>query len=250
MLTPRLGTFNTQSSSQWDGLRHYGYQKAQRFYNNVSIPDIHAPSPSAAVPHVNSMHYWAAKGIVGRGVLLDWAAWRDHQIATGADTDNRLASLDPFESSVIPLSDLLAVAEHQHTTFRPADILLVRSGYIRAYEQRLQTHPEVVAAHVQAVPPSAIGVERSERTMKWVWENFAAVAGDQPAFEHFPGKQGELLMHEVFLAGWGCPIGELFDLERLSEECRRQGRWSLFLTSEPTSVLGAVASPPNALAIF
>lgn len=32
------------------------------------------------------------------------------------------------------------------------------------------------------------------------------------------------------------PLGELFDLERLSEECRRQGRWSFFFSSVPLKV--------------
>jgi hypothetical protein len=57
-------------------------------------------------------------------------------------------------------------------------------------------------------------------------------------------------MHEVFLAGWGMPIGEMFYLEELAEQCRRLGRWTFFFTSEPLNVNGGVASPPNALAIL
>jgi hypothetical protein len=44
------------------------------------------------------------------------------------------------------------------------------------------------------------------------------------------------MMHEVLLAGWGCPIGELFDLEALAEECQKQKRWSFFVTSEVCNV--------------
>ena len=57
-------------------------------------------------------------------------------------------------------------------------------------------------------------------------------------------------MHEVLLAGWGCPIGELFDLEKLGEHCEKEKRWSFFVTSEVVNVPGGVASPPNILAIF
>lgn len=32
-------------------------------------------------------------------------------------------------------------------------------------------------------PPSFSGVEQSEEVLKWIWENFSAVAGDQPSFE-------------------------------------------------------------------
>ena len=34
-------TFNTQSSSQWDGLRHFGYQEEKLFYNGVGQGEIH-----------------------------------------------------------------------------------------------------------------------------------------------------------------------------------------------------------------
>lgn len=37
-----IWTFNTQVSSQWDGLRHYAYQKEKKFYNGVTMKDIHA----------------------------------------------------------------------------------------------------------------------------------------------------------------------------------------------------------------
>ena len=49
---------------------------------------------------------------------------------------------------------------------------------------------------------------------------------------------------------WGMPIGEMWDLEELAEECKRQKRWSFFVTSSPLNVTGGVASPPNAIAVF
>jgi hypothetical protein len=33
------------------------------------------------------------------------------------------------------------------------------------------------------MPPTLGGVEQSEEMLQWIWENFAAVAGDQPSFE-------------------------------------------------------------------
>jgi hypothetical protein len=32
-------------------------------------------------------------------------------------------------------------------------------------------------------PPAFSGVEQSEEMLQWIWENFSAVAGDQPSFE-------------------------------------------------------------------
>lgn len=34
-------TFNSQVSTQWDGLRHFGYQREKVFYNGVTMKDIH-----------------------------------------------------------------------------------------------------------------------------------------------------------------------------------------------------------------
>jgi hypothetical protein len=67
---------------------------------------------------------------------------------------------------------------------------------------------------------------------------------------HPTARQTEWALHEVLLAGWGMPIGELFDLEKLAEHCQKVKRWSFFVTSEVCNVPGGVASPPNILAIF
>jgi len=45
-------------------------------------------------------------------------------------------------------------------------------------------------------------------------------------------------------------LGEMWNLEDLSEECARQGRYSFFLTSMPLNIPGGVAGPANVLAIF
>jgi hypothetical protein len=46
------------------------------------------------------------------------------------------------------------------------------------------------------------------------------------------------------------PIGEMWNLEDLSEECARQGRYSFFLTSMPLNIPTGIAGPANVLAIF
>lgn len=33
-------SFNTQSSSQWDGFRHFGFQKEEKFYNGKTRQDL------------------------------------------------------------------------------------------------------------------------------------------------------------------------------------------------------------------
>ncbi|KAI9669389.1 MAG: hypothetical protein M1831_000425 [Alyxoria varia] len=224
-------TFNTQSSSQWDGLRHFAYQNEQKFYNGATLKDIHDDPDGILGIHASSKH-----GIVGRGILLDYDAWR---------LENGVAH-NPFQTSSIKLEHLKAVAESQGTEIRFGDVLIVRSGYTKAY---YNTPYEELKKFSEVSPPHLAGVEQSEEVLEWIWNNFSAVAGDHPTFECWP-TQREWAMHEIFLAGWGMPIGEMFDLEELARHCHQSGRWSFFLSSKPCNVPGGVASPPNVVAIF
>ncbi|KAF2457734.1 hypothetical protein BDY21DRAFT_302730 [Lineolata rhizophorae] len=232
-------TFNTQSSSQWDGLRHFAYQHAERFYNGVTMGDIHA-SPSSTV---NGIHAWAERGIVGRGVLVDFAGWRAALAAQG----QAVRPYDPFETGVIKLEELKQCLEWQGTQVRWGDVLILRSGYMEAHQTKPKDELKVLA---EVVPPHFSGVEQSPEMLEWIWDHFAAVAGDHPTFECWPSQQSEWSLHEVLLSGWGCPIGEMFDLEGLAAECKKINRWTFFVVSEPCNVPGGVASPPNILAIF
>lgn len=99
---------------------------------------------------------------------------------------------------------------------------------------------------------SSCGVEASDATIRWHWDNaFAAVASDTVTYEAWPSpRPWGVSMHEVFLSGWGMPIGESFDLEGLAVKGRESQRWSFMFVSVPLDVPGGVASPPGAVAIF
>lgn len=95
-----------------------------------------------------------------------------------------------------------------------------------------------------------IGIANTDETVRWLYsKHFAAVAGDTMGFEAWPYPEN-CCLHEWLLCQWGTPIGELWDLEALSEECAKQQRWSFLFTSAPLRVIGGVASPPNAIAIL
>ncbi|KAF4819400.1 hypothetical protein CGCTS75_v011586 [Colletotrichum tropicale] len=226
---------NTQGSSHWDGPRHYPYQSTLQYYNGVTQDDISGPKANFKIGVQNI----ANKTVTGRGVLLDWYSWAiKHGI-----------QIDPFSAHGIPLSELKAVASAQRVHFRPGDILLVRTGWLEAYR--------ALSMDQQAALPrrqvrSSCGVEATEESIQWHWDNaFAAVASDTVAYEAWPSpKLWGVSMHEVFLSGWGMPIGESFDLEELAATCKKEQRWSFMFVSVPLNVPGGVASPPGAVAIF
>ncbi len=66
--------FNTQSSSQWDGLTHFGHAPSQSYYNGVPAAQV------TGMPGTrNGIQAWARRGIAGRGVLIDYRRWAEHQ---------------------------------------------------------------------------------------------------------------------------------------------------------------------------
>ncbi|KAK5739915.1 hypothetical protein LTR17_005011 [Elasticomyces elasticus] len=225
-------TFNTQISSQWDGYRHYGYQNEQLYFNGHALEELLTTTKIG-------IHVWAANGgIVGRGVLLDYATWAERQGR----------SSPAFKTTPITVEELKQVAADQGTTFRKGDILLLRTGWMKSYNALLQQERKELA---QLPSPPAIGIESSEATLRWLWDTaFAAIAGDQPSMEAWPCQNPEFWLHEWLLAGWGMPIGELFDLEKLAEEAHKCGRYTFMFSSVPLYAPGGVASPPNGVAIL
>jgi hypothetical protein len=223
--------FNTQSSSQWDGLTHYGHRE-HGFYNGVTEAQITGQADTR-----NGIEHWARRGIAGRGVLLDYARFAaQHGIAFA-----------PGERCPITAEQLQAAAAWQGVSFQTGDILLLRTGWIAWY---CSLHE---AQRVALAEPGALtvgGLEQSDDSLRFLWDNhFAAIACDSPPFEAFPANPETGMMHETIIGLWGMPIGEMFQLDALAAACAADQRYEFFLTSAPLNKLGGVASPPNALAI-
>ncbi|KAF2653676.1 hypothetical protein K491DRAFT_602425 [Lophiostoma macrostomum CBS 122681] len=225
-------SFNTQGSSQWDSLRHFAYQKEQTFYNGVTQEQIHSQPKS----NVNSLQPWSKKGLAGRGILVDYVAFAQRR---GIDVQH-------FKPHGIAIEDVKSILKEQGTEPRVGDVLFLRTGYVGAYKLLDDTKRKEVASVREWC-----GLAQGEETTKWLWERqFAAVVSDSPGFEVRPPTDRKWHLHPILLAGWGTPIGELFDLDELADICERLRRWSFFFTSAPLNYTGAVASPPNAIALF
>ncbi|KAF5627216.1 uncharacterized protein FTJAE_9301 [Fusarium tjaetaba] len=174
-----------------------------------------------------------------RGVLIDYASWAEKKGIT----------YSTFSLHTIKLSDIHQIAKECNITFQRGDILLVRIGVIKEWEHVMDV--DAKKAYAASTSPQHAGVEGTMDVLKWIWNTgFAAVAGDAISWEVYPPSEGGVLMHEYMLAGWGTPIGELFDLERLAETCKKLNRWTFFMSSSPFNMKGGISSPPNAQAIF
>ncbi|KIW77776.1 hypothetical protein Z517_07609 [Fonsecaea pedrosoi CBS 271.37] len=225
-------TFNTQCGSQWDGFMHYADQNLASYYNGVKHGQNTIQDPAS-----HSIHYWCKKGIVGRGVLLDWPRWLE---STGKEP------FSPISSRGLSVQDMKLIAEHQGVQFSHGDILIIRTGFLKWYREA----PEQARSDAFDALRFA-GVQQGTETQRWLWDSrFAAVAGDAVSWECYPPPSDGSMLHQWLLPHVGIPIGELWDLESLGEACHRLKKWTFMLCSAPLNIPGGIASPPNVVAIL
>lgn len=149
---------------------------------------------------------------------------------------------------MITLDEVHEIAKECNLTFQKGDIFFLRVGLPGTWAAMSTAERQAYSAQAM---PQHMGIEQSERVLRFMWDNhFAAVASDAVSFEVFPALQPEFDLHHHLLAGWGLPIGEMFDLDELANTCRRLGRWSFFVSSSPLNCKRGVSSPPNCMAIF
>lgn len=242
-----LHGWNTQSSSQWDGFRH--------IRNHAALADEQGTGHFGGVPDDDhGIHHWARRGIVGRAVLADIGRWR---ASVGRP-------LQYDRSDVIEPDEIAECLAAQGTVVREGDILLMRTGWVGWYEQ------QSAAVRVRLSDPStfaAPGLRSGERLAEVLWNlHIAAIGCDNPAVEVWPPGSAtspeleaeargdrrrlhEIFTHTLLLPMLGLPLGEMWDLEALADDCATDGRYECFFTSAPLRLPSGVASPPNAVAI-
>jgi kynurenine formamidase len=225
-----VDNFNTQESSQWDGFAHVGHRWLERYYNGVQSSEI---GPGGKL----SIHQWAAR-FVGRGVLIDAFGFLK---AKGRN-------VRPMERDVITLADLKGALVSQGTTLKPGTILLIHTGWMESYNQ---CTPEQKGALSSFANVKAIGIEATREMVAWLWDQrVAAIGTDSPGVEPLPADfSDEGILHYRALPLLGLPLGELFVLAPLAEDCARDRRYEFMVVSAPMVLEGGIATPPNAVAI-
>jgi kynurenine formamidase len=210
-----------QCATQWDGLGHAGYDG--HLYNGVAGESVSTMRGSSVL----SIHQIAAKGVAGRGVLLDIAALKGvESLAAG---------------EAIQVRDLEAAERRQRVRVGPGDILLVRTGWIRRF---------TVDRSARAFWKGSPGIDAS--CLEWLQQReVAAIAADNSAVEVSPPDATEvsLPVHAVGIRDMGLTLGEIFVLDELAADCESDGVWEFFLTAPPLKVKGGVGTPITPIAL-
>lgn len=159
--------------------------------------------------------------IVGRGVLLDVAS------AHGID-------VLPIDHAV-SVDDLERCLELAELQLRPADVVLIRTGWWSAYASSESTFanepgPDLVTAC-------------------WLAEqDVAAVGADNFALEVLPSGFDEFVfpVHELLLRDCGMPIFEGLELDDLAQ----RSIYEFMFVAAPLPIVGGTASPLNPVALI
>lgn len=232
-----LDGFWPQASSQVDGLRHRRHHE-HGFYGGVPDEDVVVGSPTLGV------NRWADRPIVGRGVLIDVEAFR---AANGDRIDHEAGEHLP----VGVLDDTLA---WQRSVLQPGDCVLIRTGWADWYLETLDHDGREEVCRTQR----CTGMEQSHDTLAWLWDyQVGLAAADTYAFEALPARSGSPfggdtdagMMHQDLIALLGLPLGELWRLRELAEDCATSGSYESLLVVKPLNLTGGVGSPANAVAI-
>lgn len=226
-----LNAFNTQEGSQWDGLAHVGHVKHRKFYNGVTAEEIRTRKGRLMISS------WANK-FVGRGVLIDALAYR---AAQGRP-------IQPLTRDVVTLDDLKGALAAQNTKLEPGSVLLVRTGWMEAYEASSDAEKKAMAPMDKL---KSVGVEPSRELVEWLWNNrVAAIGTDTPAAEPWPWNltDGNALHHRA-LPLLGLPLGEQFVLKPLAEDCAADGAYEFLLVGVPINLDNGIATPANTVVI-
>jgi len=225
--------FYPQASSQWDALAHIKHPE-YGFYNGRTRADITGkPGGRLGVDH------WARRGIAGRFVLADVARY----LATNGE------AFRPDDSYAVGVPDLETCLQWEGVRLSKGDILLIRFGWVRWYEDANESTREAIASTDLF---SAAGLDRSEAMAAWLWDaGVAAVAADNPALEVQPFDESTEngYLHYRLIPLLGMAIGELFDLESLASDCAADRVFEGMLVAAPLNKVGGSGSPANAIAI-
>lgn len=212
-----------QGTTQFDAPGHVWYDDT--LYNGFD-----AKSTMGGMEHCGIKGI-AEHGVVGRGILLDIARYRE---------------VDHLERGTqITLDELLDCADEQDITIENRDILLIRTGWIeRFYEEG----PDEFYGERFNEP----GLTYSEELVNWFYEKeIPAFGTDTIGNEQTVSDEtGTLLpLHGALLRDQGVGFNEINKLDELGEDCATDDKYDFLYVGSPLKISQGTGAPVNPLVI-
>lgn len=211
-----------QGSTQFDALGHVWYD--DKMWNGFPASATNGGMKKASILPI------AQRGVVGRGVVLDMAAFKEKQYLEKGD----LLSLD----------DILGCAKKQNVELEKHDILCLRTGFL----QLLHVHgPD--RFYQNFVEP---GLTYSSELVNWFYEReIPCLSTDTISNETEldPAVGVQIPLHCALMRNLGIAFNEICNFEALVADCHADQQWDFLYTAAPLKVSEATGAPVNVIAI-
>ena len=215
-------TMFLQGSTQVDALGHVWYDN--HLWNGYPASETIGGMNKASIEPI------ADRGIVGRGVLLDMAAYKGKFALEKGDT--------------LGLDDILGAAKKQGITIEKHDILCMRIGFL----QLLKTQGPKKFYEDFNEP----GMIYSPELVDWFHQmEIPALCTDTISNEmDFDPETGmQVILHCALMRNLGIAFNEICNFEALAEDCHKDGQWDFLYIGAPLKVHKATGAPLNVVAI-
>jgi len=204
----------THGATQWDALSHVFYEG--KMWNGYDCSLV--TSQGASKNGIENLH----GKICGRGVLLDIAEFK------------KVKWLDPGYG--ITPDDLEKCAVEQEVKIESGDLLLVRTGQMRQVKERNEWEDYAGG--------DAPGL--SIETAEWLHDKeVACAASDTWGVEVRPNVTADCYepWHVIVIPNMGLLVGEIFDLEALAQDCRKDRIYEFMFVGPSLPISGGIGSP-------
>jgi len=211
-----------QGSTQFDALGHVWYD--DQLWNGYSAAETNGGMKKASILPI------AERGVVGRGVVLDMAAYKGKSYLEKGD--------------LLHLDDLLGCAKNQGITIEKHDILCLRTGFLQLLHVQ---GPETF--YRDFVEP---GLTYSPELVSWFYElEIPCLSTDTISNEtELDPKIGvQIPLHCALMRNLGVAFNEICNFEALVKDCHADGQWDFLYAAAPLKVNEATGAPVNVLAI-
>lgn len=210
-----------QGSTQYDALGHVWYDG--KIWNGYDARTTIGGLDKASVAPI------AERGVVGRGVLLDMARFRDKDNLDKAETFDH--------------NDLEACAKAQGVTIEPHDILVVRTNFLKLFFEQGKEFYDGFCEPGLTYSPELVQWFQDREIPNLVTDTIANEVTTDPV------SGVALPLHCALMRNLGIALTEICDLEELAASCADDGQYTFLYAAAPLKVHQASGSPVNPLAI-